>query len=79
VSLLSGLAAFLAFGQQALAQDDAQSRNPYHVKVLPRAATDVSPDATSSAAPVANLYPIVTKFSRLGRDASPQNFPIDHL
>jgi|ERR1700693_83451 len=52
------LAAFFAFGQQALAQDDAQSKIPFHVRVVPRAATDVSPDVTSLAAPVANLYPL---------------------
>jgi hypothetical protein len=55
---LIAIAAFFAFGQQASAQNDAQSKIPFHVRVVPRAAANVGPDVMSLTAPVPNLYPL---------------------
>jgi len=53
---------FFACGQVALAQDDAQSKIHYHIKVVPRT-PGVQGEAISNVAPVANLYPLSAVFT----------------
>jgi len=53
---------FFACGQVALAQDDAQSKIHYHIKLVPRA-PGVEGEVISNVAPVANLYPLSAVFT----------------
>src|ERR1700730_16467854 len=56
------IVAFFAFGQQALAQDDAQSKVHYHIKVMP-SAPEANQDVTPLLATPVNLYGLASVFT----------------